>query len=173
MRRKVLLGALVVGPLRCGYCDSVAARAGAGESTTVFDEIEHELAVLLRRARGFSAMMAREVHPDLDPAAYGLMVRLHETGGARVTDLSMFLGVGKPTISRQVQLMEHLGLVRRDDDPHDKRVAMLVLTSYGARRLRAVRTARRREFRRLLEAWPSDDVRQLAWLLARFNEIDL
>lgn len=45
-----------------------------------FLALERELAVFLRRARASSGEMAREVHPDLEPAAYGLLVRLDEAG---------------------------------------------------------------------------------------------
>ncbi|CAM5715813.1 hypothetical protein SVIOM342S_05110 [Streptomyces violaceorubidus] len=41
--------------------------------------------------------MAREVHPDLESSAYGLLVRLGECGGQRATDLAAYIGVGKAT----------------------------------------------------------------------------
>ena len=41
-----------------------------------FLALERELTVFLRRARSSSGEMAREVHPDLESAAYGLLVRL-------------------------------------------------------------------------------------------------
>lgn len=41
-------------------------------------DVERELAVFLRRARASSGEMARQVHPDLEPAAYGLLVRLED-----------------------------------------------------------------------------------------------
>ena len=45
-----------------------------------FLALERELTVFLRRARANSGEMAREVHPDLESAAYGLLVRLEECG---------------------------------------------------------------------------------------------
>ena len=63
----------------------------------VFLALERELAVFLRRARASSGELAREVHPDLEPAAYGLLVRLADAGTQRATDLAAYIGVGPGT----------------------------------------------------------------------------
>lgn len=135
------------------------------------EALERELSVLLRRARGSWAQVAREVHPELEPAAYGLMLRLEEVGSARLTDLAVYYGVGKPTVSRQVQLMERLGLVERRADPGDGRAQELLLTPQGLRRVQAVRAARRDQFRALLRTWDAHDVEALGSLLHRFNDV--
>lgn len=134
-----------------------------------FEGVERELAVLLRRARGRWGQLATEVHPELDPAAYGLMLRLDEVGSARMTDLADYFGVGKPTVSRQVQLLERLGLVVRSADANDGRAQVLELTTDGLARVNRVRQERRRRFRTLLEDWPADDVQTLGRLLGRLN----
>ncbi|MFE6855640.1 MarR family transcriptional regulator, partial [Streptomyces sp. NPDC057674] len=54
--------------------------APSGGVDPVFLALERELAVFLRRARAQSGEMAREVHPELEPAAYGLFVRLDDAG---------------------------------------------------------------------------------------------
>src|SRR5690242_2685287 len=76
-----------------------------------FLALELELAVFLRRARANSGEMAREVHPELEAAAYGLFVRLESAGRQRATDLAAYFGVGKATMSRQLRALEGLGLV--------------------------------------------------------------
>ena len=64
-----------------------------------FLSLERELTLLLRRARASSGEMARQVHPDLEPAAYGLLVCLDDSGPQRATDLAAYIGVGKATMS--------------------------------------------------------------------------
>ncbi|MYT08388.1 MarR family transcriptional regulator, partial [Streptomyces sp. SID5470] len=49
--------------------------APSGVNQPGFLALERELTVLLRRARANQGEMAREVHPDLESAAYGLLVR--------------------------------------------------------------------------------------------------
>ena len=135
------------------------------------DALEHELGVLVRRSRAWSARIAKEVHPDLEPGAYSILVRLSETGGERLTDMAAAFRVGKPTVSRQVTVLERLHLLSRTPDPTDARSHLLRLTPEGATRLGAARAARHDRFRDLMSTWPAQDVATLAGLLARFNEL--
>lgn len=132
--------------------------------------VEHELAALLRRGRALSWEIAREVHPNLEPNAYGLLLWLRRSGSTRLTDLASRLGIGKGTLSRQIHGLEGLGLVRRDPDPDDRRAAQISLTEEGTRRFDAARAARLGQMRRTMESWPQRDVEEFARLLHRFNE---
>jgi DNA-binding MarR family transcriptional regulator len=139
-------------------------------SGLAFDELEHELAVVMRRARGLSGALARDVHPDVDASAYGLLARIDEVGSVRVTDLASYFSVGKPTVSRQVALLEQLNLVQRTQNEEDARSRHLSLTDAGRALLERAREARRERTRATLEAWTAEDVAQFATLLRRFNE---
>jgi DNA-binding MarR family transcriptional regulator len=129
------------------------------------------LSVFLRRARSFSGELAREVHPDLEPAAYGLFVRLEETGAQRATDLAAYFGVGKATISRQLRTLEDLGLITRAPDPDDGRAWLVHLTRRGRDRFRTVREARRAEYMRKLAAWDPKEIAELARLVHQLNAL--
>ncbi|MGN9803791.1 MarR family winged helix-turn-helix transcriptional regulator [Micromonospora sp. L32] len=132
--------------------------------------VEDELTALLRRGRALSWEIAREVHPNLEPNAYGLLLWLRRSGSIRLTDLAVRLGIGKGTLSRQIHGLEGLGLVRRDPDPDDRRAALISLTEEGIRRFDAARAARLGQIRRTMESWPRRDVAEFARLLHRFNE---
>ncbi|MFI1306654.1 MarR family winged helix-turn-helix transcriptional regulator [Streptomyces sioyaensis] len=135
----------------------------------VFLALERELAVFLRRARASSGELAREVHPDLEPAAYGLLFRLADAGAQRATDLAGFFGVGKATMSRQLQALEKLGLIAREPDPADGRAVLVRLTDEGHARFTRVRTGRRARYARRLASWDRGEVAELARLLHRLN----
>ncbi|MFG3705109.1 MarR family winged helix-turn-helix transcriptional regulator [Micromonospora sp. NPDC047670] len=132
--------------------------------------VEHELTALLRRGRAVSWEIAREVHPHLEPNAYGLLLWLRRCGSVRLTDLAARLGVGKGTLSRQIHGLESLGLIRRDPDPTDRRAAQLSLTEEGQRRFDAAQCGRLERFRQTLDSWSAVDVEEFARLLRRFNE---
>ncbi|MGW1891159.1 MarR family winged helix-turn-helix transcriptional regulator [Streptomyces sp. NPDC002004] len=134
-----------------------------------FLALERELTVFLRRARANSGEMAREVHPDLEPAAYGLLVRLDECGRQRATELAAYIGVGKATMSRQLRALEDLGLVAREPDPADGRAWLVHLTDEGRARFRTVRDARRARYVRQLADWNREDLAELARLLHQLN----
>ena len=147
-------------------------RHSTGEPAVTGDpcqQVEHELVLLLRRIRALTRTIAQEVHPDLDPTAYGLLIRLEEVGQARLTDLAAYFGVGKPTLSRQLAALARLGLVRGRADPQDGRATRLELTEDAARRIQAVRRSRRSRLRAELERWPVTDVATLGELLRRLN----
>lgn len=141
---------------------------GTGSAT---DALERELSVLFRRARAYSGDLARAVHPELEPAAYGLLVRLEEAEPERATDLAGYFGVGKATMSRQLRALESLGLVTREPDPADGRAYLMRLTEEGRERFARVRTARRERFLRQLATWDRQEVSELSRLLHRFNEL--
>jgi DNA-binding MarR family transcriptional regulator len=132
-------------------------------------QVEHELAILLRRAHANSGDLSREVHPDLQATAYALLARLHDLGSARAADLSGYFGIDKGALSRQISLLENLELVTRKTDIADRRSQRLTLTAAGRRRLTQARRARRGLIRRELSKWPTADVEAFGALLARFN----
>ncbi|KNB50391.1 MarR family winged helix-turn-helix transcriptional regulator [Streptomyces caatingaensis] len=134
-----------------------------------FLALERELSVFLRRARATSGEMAREVHPELEPAAYGLLVRLADAGRQRATDLAAYFGVGKATMSRQLRALDELGLVARTPDPADGRASLVDLTAEGRARFARVREARRAEYVRRLEGWDRGEIGELARLLRQLN----
>ncbi|MER6086087.1 MarR family winged helix-turn-helix transcriptional regulator [Streptomyces sp. NPDC013157] len=150
-------------------------RAATGLTPSGADQeflaLERELTVLLRRARASQGEMAREVHPDLESAAYGLLVRLDECGGQRATELAAYVGVGKATMSRQLRALEELGLIAREPDPADGRAWLVALTDEGRRRVGTVREARRGRYVRQLAHWDRTEVAELARLLSQLNGV--
>ncbi|MFJ2111295.1 MULTISPECIES: MarR family winged helix-turn-helix transcriptional regulator [unclassified Streptomyces] len=157
--------------------DGRTGRAGTGTGTEGGDRdvhqeflaLERELAVFLRRARANSGEMAREVHPELESAAYGLLVRLEQTGSERATGLAGYFGVGKATMSRQLRALEDLGLVTREPDPADGRASLIRITDEGRARFRRVRDARREVYVQKLADWDRAEIAELARLLHQLN----
>ncbi|WP_329136355.1 MarR family transcriptional regulator [Streptomyces sp. NBC_01476] len=142
-----------------------------GERDGATQALERELSVLFRRARAASGELARAVHPELEPAAYGLLVRLEEVEPERATDLASYFGVGKATMSRQLRGLEELGLVAREPDPADGRAWLVRLTDEGRARFSRVRTARRERYLRQLAAWDQSEIAELSRLLHGLNEL--
>ncbi|MET7288220.1 MarR family transcriptional regulator [Streptomyces sp. NPDC005573] len=152
-----------------GEAGRVAGEMTPSGADQEFLALERELTVLLRRARASQGEMAREVHPDLESAAYGLLIRLDELGGQRATALAAYIGVGKATMSRQLRALEELGLVARAPDPADGRAWLVTLTDEGRRRVGKVREARRARYVSQLAHWDRREVAELARLLHELN----
>lgn len=149
--------------------DRGAPSRGVEQGDREFLSLERELTVLFRRARANQGEMAREVHPDLESAAYGLLVRLEECGRQRATELAAYIGVGKATMSRQLRALEQLGLVAREPDPADGRAWLVDLTEEGRTRVGRVREARRERYVSHFSHWDRAEVAELARLLNQLN----
>ena len=132
-------------------------------------ELEREFAVFVRQDRAASGQFGRDVHPDLKVAAYRLLAHLADRGPRRPTELACHVGVTAPTISRQLQHLEELGLIQRMEAMDDGRAYLVALTGKGRHRVEEVRLARSQRLDKLLGSWPDHDVRTFAELLARFN----
>ena len=136
-----------------------------------FVQLEREIGLLFRRSRAISDRLARELHPDLDGASYGVLALLADSGPLRAGDLVVRLGLDKSTVSRQVTSLVALGLVTRTPDPDDARAQMLAPSPEGSARLKRIRAARRARWESDLADWPREDIATLATLLARFNDV--
>ena len=133
-------------------------------------DVEQQLGVFWRRSRAASLGLSRDLHPDLDTAAYGLLTILDREGPRRVTDLAATVGVGKPTVSRQIALLEDLGLVAKEADPHDGRAQQVALTPTGQSHIEELRGRRHAFFAERLASWGPDELAELARYLHRLNE---
>jgi DNA-binding MarR family transcriptional regulator len=84
----------------------------------------------------------REEH-DLPLAAYDVLLRLARAPerAMRMTDLAERVMLSPSGLTRLVDRLSSKGLVRRQTDPHDARVALACLTDEGLKQLRrAART---------------------------------
>lgn len=135
----------------------------------VLQSVEHQLSLFWRRARAISNQLSRQVHPDMEPAAYGLLTVIRREGPIRLTDLAMNIGVGKPSVSRQIAFLESIGLVSKEADPLDGRAQSIRLTPKGEEKMSQVQDARKQVFRARLGSWPITDLQELARYMAKLN----
>jgi DNA-binding MarR family transcriptional regulator len=141
----------------------------ADPDEAAIEAVELQLSLLWRRARSMSHHLSRSVHPEMEPSAYGLLTILAQEGAMRLTDLAASVGVGKPSVSRQIGFLESIGLVRKEADPSDGRAQAILLTDKGAAQIHTVQAARKEDFHTRLAAWSETELRQLATLMAKLN----
>jgi DNA-binding MarR family transcriptional regulator len=87
----------------------------------------------------------------------------------RIGTLTKLLSVDVSVTSRYVAHLAMLGWVDRRPDPADRRSRILNLTSEGHARLAELSDARSRVLAARLADWSSEEVLQLARLLARLR----
>ena len=138
-------------------------------------DLERELTRLFRRARATSGAIATEVHPDLDPASYTVLVTVVELSeslpdGVRAADVGDHLRLHKSTMSRNITVLERLGLIERLPSPDDARARLLHITPTGQAALTAALAARRDRIAGVLDLWSDTDTADLGRLLGRLND---
>lgn len=131
--------------------------------------VEHQISLFWRRGRSISQQLSRQVHPDMEPAAYGLLTVIRREGPIRLTELASCIGVGKPSVSRQIAFLESIGLVSKEADPLDGRAQTIRLTPKGEEKMHQVQDARREVFRERLGEWPVEELQSLAAYMAKLN----
>src|SRR6478672_11686270 len=136
---------------------------------TALQNVEHQISLFWRRGRSISQQLSRQVHPDMEPAAYGLLTVIRREGPIRLTELASCIGVGKPSVSRQIAFLESIGLVSKEADPLDGRAQTIRLTAKGEDKMHQVQDARREVFRERLGEWPVEELQTLAAYMAKLN----
>ncbi|MET7640681.1 MarR family winged helix-turn-helix transcriptional regulator [Streptomyces sp. NPDC005438] len=140
---------------------------------------EDLLAILPRLTRLSSALnkgrlvdrAAQAADPSLDRPAVGVLVTLLAAGEPlRIGGIAERMQVVGPHITRQVQALERRHLVRRVDDPHDRRARPIELTETGDQTARRYVASLLGWFAEVLDGWPQGDRDDLLRLLARFAD---
>lgn len=131
--------------------------------------IETEVGTLIRRVKRVVGERAREVHPELHPMTFFILMHLEKEGPMRAADLSDAFGMDKGGVSRQVQTLVDLGLVERRPDAEDRRAILLDATEEGRKRLDAMRRRRSDRFDQRLSAWSDTEITTFADQLAEYN----
>ncbi|WP_255770453.1 MarR family winged helix-turn-helix transcriptional regulator [Pseudarthrobacter sulfonivorans] len=161
------------GPPAGAPADAVAPDTVSGGDTLdeTLNTVEHQISLFWRRSRSISQQLSRQVHPDMEPSAYGLLAVIRREGPIRLTDLAQNIGVGKPSVSRQIAFLEGIGLVSKEADPLDGRAQSIRLTEKGEERMHQVQDARRQDFRERLGEWPVEELQTLADYMAKLNAV--
>lgn len=100
-----------------------------------------------------------------------LLMQLEKAPGQKLSrvELAKRLNTSASTVTRMASPMEKLGLVSRESDARDARLALVVLTKTGAVRVSEARTTFAKQagyvFR---DRWEDDEIEQLSELLGRF-----
>lgn len=142
-------------------------------STAVDTEMAARLRLVLNR---LARRLRRHASDDLSPSLVSALVTIELHGPTTLGRLAAHELVSPPSVTRMVAPLEERGLVRREVDATDRRVARVSLTSEGRRALS--RTRRRKTAylaMRLRQLQPEElaQLRQALPVLERLLEEDL
>lgn len=118
----------------------------------------------------FVATILDRAGVTLDPELCRYLVHLDLRGPTGVLDLADLVEHNHPKVSRSLARLEELGLVRRADAPHDRRVKTAAVTPEGHRIVEAVNEGRRLLLQEAFAGWSDADRAELARLTRRFSD---
>jgi DNA-binding MarR family transcriptional regulator len=128
-------------------------------------DVEGELNMLFSRIRTVWKESAQQVHPDLQPAGYKLLSAITRLGTTNAHVLAETFEMDKSVVSRQIRMLEDLGLVETRADERDGRVRVLVATPRAFELVQGVRDRNQQRLRDVLVGRPEAELRSFADLL--------
>jgi len=130
---------------------SFAPDAKAGEPQLSDPELAARLRLVLNR---LNRRLRNQAPEGLSPSLTSTLVTIEREGTITLGRLAASERVTPPSVTRMVTTLEGLGLVRREADASDRRVARVSLTAAGSRVVQRTRT------------------RKTAWLARRLRRLD-
>jgi len=136
------------------------------ERDTPAHEVLEGVSSLIRAVR---CIEHRHVWPDagLRRADASVLKVLAKDGEQRSGEIAAKLGVDASVVSRQLTVLEGVGLVSRRPDPADARVSLVALSALGEQRLQALYTSYTQHLRAALADWDDDQMAAAAESLRR------
>ncbi|REJ06831.1 MarR family transcriptional regulator [Microbacterium bovistercoris] len=113
--------------------------AAAADVDEALAEFQSQLNLMFAKARTLWKESAARVHPELQPSGYKLLTFVARSGGTNAHQLADCFEMDKSVVSRQVRMLEDLGLLESRPDEHDGRLRVLTATPAAREALAAVR----------------------------------
>lgn len=139
------------------------------ETLAAIAGVEEQLTRLIAQVGASIRDAATAIDPALQPFGLKLLRLLARCGPIHAGAAAEALMVDKSVISRQVRALEDLKLLELQPDPADGRVRILALTQFGAEELHRARAKDQALVQSRLSSWTTEDLHQLASLLARLT----
>lgn len=151
---------------------SVVTESAADPATVdqAIARVEDQLSVVFGRARTVWKEAAQQIHPELNPAGYKLLATVVRLGSTNAHVLAELFDMDKSVVSRQVRMLEEVGLVESRPDERDGRVRVLVPTAEAIERVTAVRARNQSRLHAVLRERSVDELVLFAEMLGGLAE---
>jgi len=149
----------------------VTETATRSELNDAVAEVEQELGVLFGRVRLVYKTAAAQIHPELRAVGYKILSSIVRLGETNASALAELLETDKAVVSRQVKVLEDIGLVLSRVDEKDGRARVLSPTPDAIARVKTARATQQERLRGALRSRPEAEVRAFADMLRLITEV--
>lgn len=125
--------------MRAGDAEMTVRVAASVDSDEALADFQGQLHLVFAKARTVWKESAARVHGELSPAGYKLLTFIARAGSASAHQLAEAFDMDKSVVSRQVRMLEDLGLVQSRPDESDGRLRVLEATPDARSALAVVR----------------------------------
>ncbi len=143
-------------------------RASAGPGPAVDEELATRLRVAVNRV---NRRLRQESLAGLSPAQASALGTVNRLGRPTFGELAVAEQVQPPTVTRLVASLEAAGLVVRQVDATDRRVARVAVTGDGRRTLQRIRTLKNAFLTRRLAALDPDQQASVSGLVTLLEHL--
>lgn len=133
------------------------------------DELIEGMARLIRVGRQVSHRVALTIDPEMPVNGMTMLALVQRDGAVRTGRLACELGLDASVISRQVAVLERLGLLVRGPDPEDRRASLVSLSPSGVAALERASVLRITAARSAMADWTEADAARVLDLIDRLS----
>lgn len=132
--------------------------AASPEVDSALADLQTHLNLIFARTRTLWKESAARIDPELQVGGYKLLTFIDRAGTASAHELADRFEMDKSVISRQVRMLEELGLLESRPDERDGRLRVLTPTAQACAALAALRRDHSIRLREVVEELTPDEI---------------
>ncbi|GAB3601300.1 MarR family winged helix-turn-helix transcriptional regulator [Microbacterium tumbae] len=134
-------------------------------------DFQGHMNLIFARARSLWKESAARVHPELQVSGYKLLTFIDRAGSANAHLLAERFEMDKSVISRQVRMLEELGLLESRPDERDGRLRVLTATSSAVAALAELRRDHASRLRGVIGELSADEIQTASKVFRLLAEV--
>lgn len=134
-------------------------------------DLQTHLSLIFARTRTLWKESAARLDPELPVGGYKLLTFIDRAGTASAHELAERFEIDKSVISRQVRMLEELGLIESRPDEHDGRLRVLTATTSAQDALAGLRREHAARLRTVVTELTPDEIHAASKVFRLLSEI--
>ncbi|WP_372984905.1 MarR family winged helix-turn-helix transcriptional regulator [Microbacterium sp.] len=145
--------------------------AAPADVDTALGDLQTHLNLIFARTRTLWRESAARIDPELQVGGYKLLTFIDRAGSASAHELAERFEMDKSVISRQVRMLEELGLIESRPDERDGRLRVLTATPSACSALTGLRSDHASRLRTVVAELTQDEIRAASKVFRLLSEV--
>ncbi|MBC6495734.1 MarR family winged helix-turn-helix transcriptional regulator [Microbacterium sp. 4-7] len=145
--------------------------AAPADVDTALGDLQTHLNLIFARTRTLWRESAARIDPELQVGGYKLLTFIDRAGSASAHELAERFEMDKSVISRQVRMLEELGLIESRPDERDGRLRVLTATPSACAALTELRSDHASRLRTVVAELTQDEIHAASKVFRLLSEV--